>query len=73
LTSFSSLFLVNFHVSILDESHHLLIKRSCKIDGENLDGFKSKICSMLFAAYVAVAQEIVVIIIMIAFSVFTRF
>jgi len=26
LTSFSSLFLVNFHVSILDESHHLLIK-----------------------------------------------
>jgi len=38
-TRFSSLFLVNFHVFILNESHHLLIKRSCKTDGENLDGF----------------------------------
>jgi len=41
LTSFSSLFLVHFHVSILDESHHLLIKRSYKTDGENLDGLRA--------------------------------
>jgi len=73
LTSFSSLFLVNFHVSILDESQHLLIKRSCKTDGENLDGLKSKICSMRFAAYIEVDQEVIVTVIMIVFSIFTRF
>jgi len=57
------LFLVSDHVSILDESHHLLIKRSCKTDGENL----------FFAAYIAVEQEVIVTVIMIAFSIFTRF
>jgi len=42
LTCFSSLFLVNFHVSILDESHRLLIKRSCKTDDQNLDGLRAR-------------------------------
>jgi len=35
--------------------------------------FKSKICSMLFAAYSAVEQEVIVTVIMIAFSIFTCF
>jgi len=35
--------------------------------------FKSKICSMLFAAYIAVEQEVIVTVIMIPFSIFTRF
>jgi len=26
----------------LDESHHLLIKRSCKTDDENLDGLRAR-------------------------------
>jgi len=73
LTNFSSLFLVHFNVSILDESHHLLIKRLCKTDSENLDGLKSKICSMRFTANIAVEQEVIVTVIMIAFSIFTRF
>jgi len=42
MTSFSSLFLVNFHFSILDESHYLLIKRSCKTDDENLDSLRAR-------------------------------
>jgi len=35
--------------------------------------FKSKICNMLFAAYIPTEQEVIVIVIMIAFSIFTRF
>jgi len=35
--------------------------------------FKSKICSMLFAVYIAVEQEVIVTVIKIAFSIFTRF
>ena len=35
--------------------------------------FKSKICSMFFADYIAVEQEVIVTVIMIAFSIFTRF
>jgi len=35
--------------------------------------FQSKICSMLFAAYIPVEQEVIVTVIMIAFSIFTRF
>jgi len=35
--------------------------------------FKSKICSMFFAAYIAVEQEVIVTVIMIPFSIFTRF
>ena len=35
--------------------------------------FMSKICSMLFADYIAVEQEVIVTVIMIAFSIFSRF
>jgi len=35
--------------------------------------FKSKICNMLFTAYIPVEQEVIVIVIMIAFFIFTRF
>ena len=35
--------------------------------------FKSKICSMLFAAYIPVEQEVIVTVNMVAFSIFTRF
>jgi len=35
--------------------------------------FKSKIWSMLFAAYIPVEQEVTVTVIMVAFSIFTRF
>jgi len=42
LKRFSSLFVVKFQASILDESHHLLVKLSCKADYENLDGLRSR-------------------------------
>jgi len=37
LKNFKSLFLIKFQVSILNESHHLLVKLSCKSPCENLD------------------------------------
>ena len=37
LKKFLSSFLVKFQASILDESHHLLVKLSCKSACENLD------------------------------------
>ena len=42
LTSFLSLFLVKFQASVLDESHHLIVKLSCKTDHENLDGLRAR-------------------------------
>jgi len=69
----TSLFLVNFHVSILYESHHLLLKRSCKTDGENLDGLRARLAVCVFAACIPVEQDVIVTVIMIAFSIFTHF
>jgi len=42
LRSFKSLFLVNFQVSTLNESRHLLEKISCKSVSENLDAFSAR-------------------------------
>jgi len=72
LTSFLSLFLVTFHVSILDESHHLW-QTFMQDRWWKSRSFKSKICSMLFATYISVEQEVIVTVIMIAFSKFARF
>jgi len=42
LTSFKSLFLVNFQASTLYQSHNLLVKRSCKNAFENLDAMSAR-------------------------------
>jgi len=48
LKYFKSLFSINFQVSILNESHHLLVKLSCKSACENLD-----VLCLVFAADIA--------------------
>jgi len=48
LKYFKSLFLIIVQVSILNESHHLLVKLSCKSACENLD-----VLCMHFAANIA--------------------
>ena len=42
LPSFKSLFLVKFQASTLDQSHHLLVKLSCKNGYENLDAISAR-------------------------------
>ena len=42
LTSFKSLFLVNFQISTLNESHHFLVKLSCKSVCENNDAISAR-------------------------------
>ena len=42
LTRFKSLFLVNFQVSTLNESHHILVKLSCKSAWDNLDAISAR-------------------------------
>jgi len=53
---------MKFQVSILNESHHLLEKLSCKIACENLD-----VLCMPFAADIAVVIVVIVSAIIIAF------
>ena len=57
-----SLFLIKFQVSILNESHNLFVKLSCKSACENLD-----VLCMPFAANVAVVIVVIVAAIIIAF------
>jgi len=59
--SFEGLFLIKVLAATVDQSHHLLVKFSCKNACE-----KCKNCNMLFAANVAVGQEVIVIAIVIA-------
>jgi len=61
LKNFKSSFLIKFQVSILNESHHLLVKPSCKSAGENLD----VLC--MPSANIAVVIVVSVAAIMIAF------
>ena len=63
LKNFKSLFLIKFQVSILNESHYLLVKLSCKSACESLD-----VLCMSFAANIAVVIVVIVAAIMIAFS-----
>ena len=44
LTSFQSLFLVNFQVSAWNESHHFLVKLSCESVPENVISARSAVC-----------------------------
>jgi len=62
LKNFKSLFLIKFQVSILNESHYLLVKLPCKSACENLD-----VLCMPFAASIAVVIVVIVVAIMIAF------
>jgi len=62
LKSFKSLFLMKFQVSILNESHHLLVQRSCNSACENLD-----VLCMPFAVNIAVVIVVIVTAIVIAF------
>jgi len=48
---------VNFHVSILDESHHLLIKCSCKTDDENLDSLRARFAVCFCSLYCSWARS----------------
>jgi len=57
---------VNFHVSTLNESHHLLVKISCESVFVKIVAIKCMICSMLFSTNIAVAQEVIVAVIAIA-------
>jgi len=64
--SFEGLFLIKVLAATVDQSHHLLVKFSCKNACE-----KCKNCNMLFAANVAVGQEVIVIAIVIALFILT--
>jgi len=58
LKYFKSLFLIKFQVSILNGSHHLLVKLSCKSACENLD--------VLYMPFVANIAVVIMAAIMIA-------
>jgi len=64
---------VKFQAFILDESHNLLLKLSCKSACENRVAVSAVICCTLFSANIAVEQGVIVAAIMIAIFVFTRF
>jgi len=66
LTSFKSLFLVNFQISTSKFRKTFLQKRLGKTRC-----FKCKICSMLFSANIAVEQGVIVTVFMIALFIFT--
>ena len=73
LTCFKSLFLVNFQVPTLNESHHVLVKLPYEEFVKILMLHKRKIYSMHFSANIAVEQRVIVVVIMIALLIFTRF
>jgi len=71
---FESLFLVNFQVSTLNESHHFLVKLPYEAFVKILMLHKCKIYSMLFSANLEVEQGVIVavIVFVIALLIFTR-
>jgi len=69
---FKSLFLVNFQVSALNESHHFLVKLPYEAFVKMLMLYECKIYSILFSADIAVEQGVIVAVIVIALFVFTR-
>jgi len=73
LTSFQSLFLVNFQISTLNESHHFLVKLSCKSVYENLDAISARSAVCFFSANIAVEQGAIVADIVIALFIFALF
>ena len=70
LTSFKSLFFVNFQVSTLNESQHLLVKLSCESICENLDAFNASSAVCVFSANIAVEKGVIVAVIVIALFIF---
>ena len=72
LKRFSSLFVVKFQASILYESHHLLVKLSCKADYENLDGLRSRSAVCFLQPILQLCKNHWAFI-MTAFFIFTRF
>jgi len=73
LTSFKSLFLLKFQDSTSDQSHHLLVKLSCKNGCKNLDVISAGSTSMFFEANVVIEEEIIVAAITLGLLIFTRF
>jgi len=51
LTSFQSLFLLNYQVSTLNESHHFLVKHSCESACGNLDAISARSAVRFFSQY----------------------
>ena len=60
LASLKSLYLVKFQVSTLDKSHHLLVKLSLQKRLWQSRCYKRMVCSVLFAANIALDQEVIV-------------
>jgi len=57
LTSFQSLFLLNFQVSALNESHHFLVKHSCESACENLDAISARSAVCFFSQYCSLTRS----------------
>jgi len=68
LTEFASYKIFDSEVpsSTLDQCHHLLIKLSWQSTSKYIDAYKCTICSILFAANIAVQQEVIMAVISIA-------
>ena len=70
VTSFKNLFLVKFQASASVESHHLIIKRSCKTACKHLDAMSARY-AVVFAVNIAVEKKVIVAAIMIALFILT--
>jgi len=57
LTSFQSLFLLNFRLSTLNESHHFLVKHSCESACENLDAISARSAVCFFSQYCSLTRS----------------